>query len=413
MILKGIILRNLLNSLPSDQVTFTTGFSVQEPKRSVMEAATLGLMKGKPVVQVTLSATTASGTTTVIFQESVKIQATAQELLQKSSGEKTSTKTHSYVPLSVTSGSTGTSSSSEVVYVKASDLVKNLKLGSNMERHIRGRVEGSEQQADALSVTTFVENRVKMEQEKFFLHDSCKQKLNQPVQESARSQTATFVSTCSRLSSSQLENIQHNQTFIQERTAGSNSIKKGGQALENWKSAASTVEKMALENKKLTFAAVCGLNSTLYKGIKMDDPEKVPGTMRDHPVFIGGMGGPRYVHQQFLEGEMKELIDWINSQVQSCQKGKANPVEVAALAYQKMVSLHPFSDGNGRTCRLVMDYILQSSGLPPAVLGDNVDVAVLGTQDQDTSRISKTPTDAVMTVLQGVQNAYTLMEQNK
>ena len=402
-----------MNSLPRDQVTFSVNFSVQESKHSVIEAATLGLMKGKPVVQVTLSASTATGSSTVIFQESVKIQATAQELLQKTSSDKPSSKTHSHVPLIATSAHTGTSSSSAVVYVKVNDLVKNLKLSPDLAKHIKNQVDGNDHQQDALSVTTFVENRVKMEQEKFFLHQSCKEKLSQPVQEAVSTQAASFVASCIRLSRNELDKIQYDPTFIQERTAGSNSMKKGGKALDNWKNAASTVEKMALENKKLTFKAVCELNSTLYHGIKMDDPEKEPGTMRNHPVFIGGMGGPRYVHQQFLEGEMKELVDWINNQVQNCQKGKANPVEVAALAYQKMVSLHPFSDGNGRTCRLVMDYVLQSSGLPPAVLGDNVDVAVLGTQDQDTSRISKTPTDAVMTVLQGVQKAYTLIDQNK
>lgn len=331
-----------MNSVPPDQVSFTVDFSVQEPKRSALEAATMGLMKGKPVVQVTVSASTATGSTSVIFRESVKIQAAAQELLQKGSQETSSNKTHSYVPLSVTSTSKGSSSSKEIVYVKVNDLVKNLKLNPAMARHIRDNVEGSDRQVDALSVTTFVENRVKIEQEKYYLHQSCKEKLNRPVEQVAQDQAVRFLASCSRLSSNQLEKIQTNHTFIQERTAGSSSIKKNGKALENWKKASQTVEKLAIENKKLTFKTVCELNSMQYNGIPMDDPEKKPGTMREHPVFIGGMGGPRYVHQQFLETEMKELVDWINDQVQNCQKGKANPIEVAALAYQKMVSLHPF-----------------------------------------------------------------------
>jgi hypothetical protein len=34
------------------------------------------------------------------------------------------------------------------------------------------------------------------------------------------------------------------------------------------------------------------------------------------------------------------------------------------------VSIHPFEDGNGRTARLLADWLLQRSGLPPLGFGD-------------------------------------------
>ena len=43
-----------------------------------------------------------------------------------------------------------------------------------------------------------------------------------------------------------------------------------------------------------------------------------------------------------------------------------NPIELAATFQRKMVTIHPFANGNGRTTRLIMDYILQLHGLPPA-----------------------------------------------
>jgi Fic family protein len=41
-----------------------------------------------------------------------------------------------------------------------------------------------------------------------------------------------------------------------------------------------------------------------------------------------------------------------------------NPVELAALAHLKFVTIHPFADGNGRVSRLMMNFILHRHGYP-------------------------------------------------
>ncbi|MCP3475959.1 Fic family protein [Bradyrhizobium sp. CCGUVB1N3] len=41
-------------------------------------------------------------------------------------------------------------------------------------------------------------------------------------------------------------------------------------------------------------------------------------------------------------------------------------VEFAAQVHQRLASLHPFEDGNGRTARLAMDWVLLRHGLPPS-----------------------------------------------
>ena len=50
------------------------------------------------------------------------------------------------------------------------------------------------------------------------------------------------------------------------------------------------------------------------------------------------------------------------------EESHLHPIEVAALAHHKLVAIHPFIDGNGRTARLVMNLILMRAGYPPTVI---------------------------------------------
>jgi Fic family protein len=45
-----------------------------------------------------------------------------------------------------------------------------------------------------------------------------------------------------------------------------------------------------------------------------------------------------------------------------------HPIERAALAHHRLVAIHPFLDGNGRTARLVMNLLLMREGYPPTII---------------------------------------------
>lgn len=60
---------------------------------------------------------------------------------------------------------------------------------------------------------------------------------------------------------------------------------------------------------------------------------------------------------------MDEWGQWLSRSAQ-----KTHPVILAALAHHKLVNIHPFVDGNGRTARLVMNLILMQDGYPPTVI---------------------------------------------
>ena len=63
---------------------------------------------------------------------------------------------------------------------------------------------------------------------------------------------------------------------------------------------------------------------------------------------------------------MQQLISWLAESIMQC-----NIVELAALLHHKLVHIHPFFDGNGRTSRLVMNVLLMQHGYPLAIILKN------------------------------------------
>ncbi|KOX78804.1 Adenosine monophosphate-protein transferase FICD like protein [Melipona quadrifasciata] len=85
------------------------------------------------------------------------------------------------------------------------------------------------------------------------------------------------------------------------------------------------------------------------------------GQFRRTQVYVGGHvpPGPGDIH--YL---MEEFALWLNSE----RAIRMHPVRYAALAHYKLVHIHPFSDGNGRTSRLLMNMILMQAGYPPVII---------------------------------------------
>ena len=63
---------------------------------------------------------------------------------------------------------------------------------------------------------------------------------------------------------------------------------------------------------------------------------------------------------------LDELIDFVNT-----NPLKMNDIELAAIFHHKLVWIHPFFDGNGRTVRLSMNLLLMRCGFPPAIILKN------------------------------------------
>jgi Fic family protein len=63
--------------------------------------------------------------------------------------------------------------------------------------------------------------------------------------------------------------------------------------------------------------------------------------------------------------KMRELVYWLNEQSKNTD---VHPIVISALFHYRFVSIHPFDDGNGRMCRILMNLILMKNGYPPVVI---------------------------------------------
>jgi Fic family protein len=50
------------------------------------------------------------------------------------------------------------------------------------------------------------------------------------------------------------------------------------------------------------------------------------------------------------------------------EKRSSHPVELASWLHNRVAQIHPFTDGNGRTARLLMNWVLLRNGFPPVVI---------------------------------------------
>lgn len=82
------------------------------------------------------------------------------------------------------------------------------------------------------------------------------------------------------------------------------------------------------------------------------------GRIRFFDVKIQGSEHIPPPHTQ-VKGHMLNFSKWY-----SANKNKLHPFEFAALIHAKLTWIHPFEDGNGRTARAVMNFILMKKGFP-------------------------------------------------
>lgn len=115
------------------------------------------------------------------------------------------------------------------------------------------------------------------------------------------------------------------------------------------------------ENYVLRSTDILNLHQLVLRSIEDD----FAGRIRNGGVRISGANfTPPNANK--VSDLLDELINFVNQNPQ-----QLNDIELATVFHHKLVWIHPFFDGNGRTVRLAMNLLLMRVGFPPAIILKN------------------------------------------
>jgi Fic family protein len=133
--------------------------------------------------------------------------------------------------------------------------------------------------------------------------------------------------------------------------------------VKNYQSAVKEVEKLAKEKKQLTSELILDLHKLSMKGLL---PEEKAGKFRVGEIYVvddNGDGTEELRYQgpgpEDVSKLIKEMVDWYKK---ATEKEDLHPVLKAGILHLQFVSIHPFSDGNGRMARLLTQFSLYRDG---------------------------------------------------
>lgn len=145
-------------------------------------------------------------------------------------------------------------------------------------------------------------------------------------------------------------------------TIGGKSLNEHLEAV-NHQNAIEYIKDLAKQNETITERDLLQIHYLILQGINNEQA----GKYRNLQVLISG--AKHVPPQPFLVAkEMESLFLWYNE-----NKDKLHPVVLSAEMHERLVTIHPFIDGNGRTARLLMNLILLQNGFPIAILKGDVE----------------------------------------
>ena len=119
------------------------------------------------------------------------------------------------------------------------------------------------------------------------------------------------------------------------------------------KSHMNVYEEMITCNKEVSLNLLLHWHKKIFELTKPN----IAGLFRNYPIqisrskYVPPIGGVKEL--------LSDLLDWYR-----VNKEKLHPIYLACYMHYHFVSIHPFGDGNGRMCRILMNYILFQNKCP-------------------------------------------------
>jgi Fic family protein len=145
-------------------------------------------------------------------------------------------------------------------------------------------------------------------------------------------------------------------------TIGGKSMNEHLEAI-NHKEAILYIKDIVKNNLSFSERVMLDIHSLILRGIDRDNA----GRYRSVQVSIGGS---KFLPPQpyLVPKMMEDYFIWFNE-----NKDQLHPIILSAELHERLVSIHPFIDGNGRTARLVMNLLLLQNGFVIVNLKGDVD----------------------------------------
>ena len=131
----------------------------------------------------------------------------------------------------------------------------------------------------------------------------------------------------------------------------------------------------AKNHEKITVELLCNLSSILMKNTgsvyntMAGSFSSAKGELRFLNVSAG-RGGKTYLAWQKIPEKLKSFCDWLNREREKIDS-KTDLQKIYELSFEvhyRLVSIHPWADGNGRMSRLLMNMLQYEFGVIPSIV---------------------------------------------
>ena len=175
-------------------------------------------------------------------------------------------------------------------------------------------------------------------------------------------------------------------------TIGGKSLNEHLEAV-NHQNAIEYIKDLAKQNETITERDLLQIHYLILQGINNEQA----GKYRNLQVLISGA---KHVPPQpyLVQKEIESLFLWYNE-----NKDKLHPVELSAEMHERLVTIHPFIDGNGRTARLLMNLILLQNGFPIVILKGDIDSRLKYYSVLETAQVERNKEPFINFIIQNLE----------
>ncbi|WP_264537200.1 Fic family protein [Flavobacterium sp. N1736] len=158
----------------------------------------------------------------------------------------------------------------------------------------------------------------------------------------------------------------------------------------NHQEAIGFIKDLMSKNNSINERDLLSIHNLILRGIIPEDA----GRYRKVQVMI--KGSTHMPPQPFMVAkEMEDYFIWYE-----INKNKLHPVILAAEMHERLVTIHPFIDGNGRTSRLIMNLILMQKGYLIANIKGDYENRMQYYQSLETAQTKNNKEDFLMFIAQ-------------